>query len=129
MLITHDRSFMDSIVDDMIGIYRGATDAELPAQRKKILCQIAQDEEVHEKTRVNDGSGAGRNIELFITRFRAKARLANMVQSRIKTLQKMEKHAKLEKIKTLGFSFRDWPFPGRQMVDAQNLSFGYHGPV
>jgi ATP-binding cassette subfamily F protein 3 len=51
-----------------------------------------------------------------------------MVQSRIKTLQKMEKHEKLEKIKTLGFSFRSQPFPGRQMLTAQKLSFAYHSP-
>jgi ATP-binding cassette subfamily F protein 3 len=94
----------------------------------KYYTQIAQDEEVHEKTRVND-ERRRKDIELFITRFRAKARLANMVQSRIKTLQKMEKHEKLEKIKTLGFSFRSRPFPGRQMVSAQNLSFAYDSSI
>jgi ATP-binding cassette subfamily F protein 3 len=127
MLITHDRSFMDSIVTHTMGIHRqklrkisGATD--------KYYTQIAQDEEVHEKTRVND-ERRRKDIELFITRFRAKARLANMVQSRIKTLQKMEKHEKLEKIKTLGFSFRSRPFPGRQMVSAQNLSFAYDSSI
>lgn len=127
MLITHDRSFMDSIVTHTMGIHR-CNLRKITGTTDKYYAQIAQDEEVHEKTRIND-ERRRRDIELFITRFRAKARLANMVQSRIKTLQKMEKHAKLEKIKTLGFSFRDRPFPGRQMVDARNLSFGYHGPV
>jgi ATP-binding cassette, subfamily F, member 3 len=126
MLITHDRSFMDSIVTHTMGIHRQKL-RKISGGTDKYYTQIAQDEEVHEKTRVND-ERRRKDIELFITRFRAKARLANMVQSRIKTLQKMEKHEKLEKIKTLGFSFRSRPFPGRQMVTAQKLSFAYHSP-
>ncbi|MEN8751148.1 MAG: ABC-F family ATP-binding cassette domain-containing protein [Desulfobacterales bacterium] len=126
MLITHDRSFMDSVVTHTMGIHRQKL-RKISGGTDKYYTQIAQDEEVHEKTRLND-ERRRKDIELFITRFRAKARLANMVQSRIKTLQKMEKHEKLEKIKTLGFSFRSRPFPGRQMVTAQKLSFAYHSP-
>jgi ATP-binding cassette subfamily F protein 3 len=127
MLITHDRSFMDSVVTHTMGIHRQKL-RKISGGTDKYYTQIAQDEEVHEKTRLND-ERRRKDIELFITRFRAKARLANMVQSRIKTLQKMEKHEKLEKIKTLGFSFRSRPFPGRQMVTAQKLSFAYHSPT
>jgi len=127
MLITHDRSFMDSIVTHTMGIHRQKL-RKISGGTDKYYAQIAQDEEIHEKTRVND-ERRRKDIELFITRFRAKARLANMVQSRIKTLQKMEKHEKLEKIKTLGFSFRSRPFPGRQMLTAQKLSFTYHSPT
>jgi ATP-binding cassette, subfamily F, member 3 len=127
MLITHDRSFMDSIVTHTMGIHRQKL-RKISGGTDKYYVQIAQDEEVYEKTRVND-ERRRKDIELFITRFRAKARLANMVQSRIKTLQKMEKHEKLEKIKTLGFSFRSRPFPGRQMLAAQKLSFTYHNPT
>ncbi|MFZ0134453.1 MAG: ATP-binding cassette domain-containing protein [Desulfobacterales bacterium] len=125
MLITHDRSFMDSIVTHTMGIHRRNL-RKITGATEKYYAQIAQDEEVHEKTRVND-ERRRKDIELFISRFRAKARLANMVQSRIKTLQKMEKHDKLEKIKSLGFSFRARPFAGRQMLTAQDLSFAYPG--
>ena len=55
-------------------------------------------------------SAAKRRSSLFISRFRAKARLANMVQSRVKTLAKMEKKDKLEQTKNLDFSFRSKPF-------------------
>jgi ATP-binding cassette subfamily F protein 3 len=66
-----------------------------------------------------------KEVELFITRFRAKARLAGLVQSRIKTLQKMEKRDKLEQLKDLEFSFREKPLPGKSALQAHNVSFAY----
>jgi ATP-binding cassette subfamily F protein 3 len=123
MVITHDRSFMDKVVTHVMGIHRqkvrkiaGTTDA--------YYGQIAQDEEVYEKTRMND-ERRRKEVELFITRFRAKARLAGLVQSRIKTLQKMEKRDKLEQLKDLEFSFREKPLPGKSALQAQHLGFSY----
>jgi ATP-binding cassette subfamily F protein 3 len=123
MVITHDRSFMDKVVTHVMGIHRqkvrkiaGTTDA--------YYGQIAQDEEVYEKTRLND-ERRRKEVELFITRFRAKARLAGLVQSRVKTLQKMEKRDKLEKLKDLEFSFREKPLPGKSALQARHLGFAY----
>ena len=123
MLITHDRSFMDKIVTHTMGIHRRKL-RKITGNTQKYYAQIAQDEEIYEKTRIND-ERRRKDIEQFITRFRAKARLANLVQSRIKTLAKMDKHDKLEKINTLGFSFHSKPFPARQVLTAQNISFAY----
>jgi ATP-binding cassette subfamily F protein 3 len=123
MLITHDRSFMDKLVTHTIGIHRRKL-RKIAGNTAKYYYQIAQDEEVYEKTRVNDDRRR-REIEQFIGRFRAKARLANLVQSRIKTLKKMEKKDKLEQLKFLEFSFRSSPFPGKQALTARNLSFSY----
>jgi ATP-binding cassette subfamily F protein 3 len=123
MVITHDRSFMDKVVTHVMGLHRqkvrkivGTTDA--------YYGQIAQDEEVYEKTRMND-ERRRKEVELFITRFRAKARLAGLVQSRIKTLQKMEKRDKLEQLKDLEFSFREKPLPGKSALQAHHLGFSY----
>ena len=124
MIITHDRSFMDSIVTHTMGIHRQKL-RKITGGTEKYYTQLAQDEEVYEKTRLND-QRRSRDIEQFINRFRAKARLANLVQSRIKTLQKMEKHEKLEKIKSLDFSFNHKPFSGKNMLGVENLSFSYH---
>ncbi len=123
MLITHDRSFMDKLVTHTIGIHRRRL-RKIAGDTAKYYNQIAQDEEVYEKTRVNDDRRR-REIEQFITRFRAKARLANLVQSRIKTLKKMETKDKLEQLKFLEFSFRSCPFPAKQALTAHNLSFTY----
>jgi ATP-binding cassette subfamily F protein 3 len=123
MVITHDRSFMDRVVTHVMGIHRqkarkiaGTTDA--------YYGQIALDEEVYEKTRLND-ERRRKEVELFITRFRAKARLAGLVQSRVKTLQKMEKRNKLEQLKDLEFSFREKPLPGKSALQAKSIGFAY----
>ncbi len=68
-----------------------------------------------------------KEVELYINRFRAKARLAGMVQSRIKRPWKSRKLDRLEKIKTLDFSFSSRPFPARVVMGAENLSFSYGG--
>ena len=123
ILITHDRSFMDKVVTHIVGIHRQRL-RKIKGQTEKYYSQVAQDEEIHEKTRIND-ERRRREIEQFISRFRAKARLANLVQSRIKLLTKMEKHNKLEKIKTLDFSFRTLPFRGKNVLNTRNISFAY----
>ncbi|WP_373500887.1 ATP-binding cassette domain-containing protein [Desulfococcus sp.] len=125
LLITHNRGFMDKVITHTIAIHRKKF-RKITGDTGQLYAQIAQDEEVYEKTRIND-ERRQKEIELFISRFRAKARLANMVQSRIKTLDKMEKRNKLEEIKTLEFSFRSKPFRGKQVMTVENLTFAYPG--
>ncbi|CAB1085327.1 ABC transporter ATP-binding protein [Alkalispirochaeta odontotermitis] len=125
MLITHDRSFMDKVVTHTLGIHRRNL-RKIAGNTTKYYNQIAQDEEVYEKTRIND-ERRRKEIEQFITRFRAKARLANLVQSRVKTLKKMEKKDKLEELKLLDFSFRSRPFPGKTILTCSHLAFAYNG--
>ncbi len=123
MLITHNRGFMDKLVTHTMGIYRKKV-RKLPGNTEKFYAQIALEEEVHEKTRVKD-ERRRKEIEQFVARFRAKARLANLVQSRIKTLAKTGKKEKLEKLKTLDFAFRSIPFLGKHVLSSKALSFSY----
>jgi len=123
LLVTHDRSFMDAVVTHTLGVHRKKV-RKIPGNTEKYYAQIAQEEEIYEKTRLKD-ERRRKDIERFITRFRAKARLANLVQSRIKTLSKMEKQDRLEQIKTLDFSFRSKPFPARHVLTAEDVSFEY----
>ncbi|MFC1882167.1 ATP-binding cassette domain-containing protein [Thermodesulfobacteriota bacterium] len=123
LLITHDRSFMDKVVTHTMGIHRRKM-RKISGNTARYYNQIAQDEEVYEKTRIND-ERRRKEVQQFISRFRAKARLANLVQSRIKTLKKMEKKEKLDQMKLLDFSFRSSPFPGKRTLTARNLDFAY----
>ena len=123
MLITHDRSFMDKLVTHIVGIHHRKA-RKIEGNTEKYYAQIAQEEEIYEKTRAND-ERRQKEIQQFITRFRAKARLANLVQSRIKTLTKMEKREKLETLKTLDFCFRSKPFQGKFALKAADVNFAY----
>ncbi|MDJ0781401.1 MAG: ATP-binding cassette domain-containing protein [Desulfosarcinaceae bacterium] len=127
MLITHDRGFMDRIVTHVVGLHRGKA-RKIQGDTGKYYTQIAQDEEIYEKTRLND-ERREKEIRLFISRFRAKARLANMVQSRIKTLAKMEKKEKLIQLKNLDFSFRSKAHRSKHILTASGLSFGYEKEI
>ena len=124
ILITHDRSFMDSVTTHTMVIHRQKI-KKISGNTEKLYNQIAQEEEVYEKTRINDEKKR-KEVEVFIRRFRAKARLAGMVQSRIKALNKKEKRDKLERIPPLGLFFNAAPFAARHMISTDNVSFSYN---
>ncbi len=123
MIITHDRSFMDSVATHILGIHRRKV-RKIKGDTGKYYEQIAAEEEIYEKTRIND-ERKKKEMDLFITRFRAKARLGGLVQSRIKSLEKMEKRERLETVKTLEFSFAEKPSFHKYAMDVRDLSFAY----
>ena len=53
LLITHDRQFMDDIITHTAGIHRGKI-RKISGKTDKFYEQIARDEEIYEKTRIND---------------------------------------------------------------------------
>jgi ATP-binding cassette subfamily F protein 3 len=114
---------MDSVTTHPMGIHRQRV-RKIAGGTEKYYNQILQEEEIHEKTRINDEKRR-REIEIFIRRFRAKARLANLVQSRIKTLAKTEKREKLQKIKSIEFEFTPAPFPAKILLEVDDVAFGY----
>lgn len=123
ILITHDRGFMDSVCTHTMGIHRKKI-RKIEGPTGKLYEQLIQEEEIYEKTRVNDEKRR-KEIELFITRFRAKARLGGLVQSRVKLLEKTEKKNKLEKVQNLDFSFSETETTAKWAVEAENISFSY----
>jgi ATP-binding cassette subfamily F protein 3 len=125
LLVTHDRSFMDSVTTHTIGIHR-KTARKIEGGTDKLYEMIIQQEEIHEKTRANDAKKR-KEIERFIERFRAKNTLATRVQSRIKYLEKHRPLDKLDRIQTLDFSFNASPFPAKVMMRAEGLDFAYDG--
>lgn len=123
ILITHDRSFMDKVVTHTLGIHRKKI-RKIPGDTSKFYAQIAQEEEIYEKTRINDEKKR-KEMEDFIRRFRAKARLGSLVQSRVKTLAKQERKEKLEDVSTLDFAFRSEPLRAKYIMEAEKITFGY----
>jgi ATP-binding cassette subfamily F protein 3 len=123
MLITHYRKFMDSVITHCVAIHRTKA-RKIEGVTQKLYEQIEKEEKIYEKTRLNVEKRI-KQTKLFIRRFRAKARLAGMVQSRIKTLEKQDNLEKLSEIETLGFSFSGLEFHAAKMLSIHNLSFGY----
>lgn len=123
IVITHDRSFMDSITTHTMLIYRGGL-RKIQGSTEKLYEAIAVDEEVYEKTRLNDEKKR-KEIEQFVNRFRAKASKATLVQSRIKMLEKMTVKDELTDEDTLDFSFATKPFHGKTLLEVKDISFGY----
>jgi ATP-binding cassette subfamily F protein 3 len=125
MLITHERRFMDDITTHTAVIYRSKI-RKMQGDTKKLYNQIEVEEGVYEKTRLNE-ENKKRQLEVFINRFKAKARLAAQVQSKIKALEKMGEKKQLTKIEKLHFSFNPIPFSSAEMLKINNISFSYNG--
>ena len=123
ILITHDRSFMDNVATHIVGIYRKKF-RKIKGDTGKLYAQFAMDEEAHEKKRLKDEKKR-EQAEAFIRRFRAKARLATRVQSRIKALERHERLEKLEDAKDLDFSFQAKPFNGKPLLQVREIAYGY----
>ena len=121
LIITHDRSFMDSVTTHIMGIHRRKV-RKMVGDTGKYYNQIALEEEVHEKSRQNIEKKR-RQTEQFIRKFRAKARLVGLVQSRIRTLEKQKVPERLDAIRTLDFSFTKAPFEGKVMAEASELTY------
>ncbi|HMK60345.1 MAG TPA: ABC-F family ATP-binding cassette domain-containing protein [Dissulfurispiraceae bacterium] len=123
IIITHDRSFMDSVTTHTMGIHRlrirkvsGTTD--------KLYDQLLAEEESYERTRVNDDRKR-EEIERFISRFRVQANKAKAVQSRIKALDKRKRMEQHRRERTLEFSFPYEAFEGKWLMSVHDLSFSY----
>ena len=124
ILITHDRTFMDEIIDHTIIIYRGSS-IKITGNTQDMYDKIATDEETYEKSRINLNKKK-EQIQKYIDRFRYKARLASGVQSKIKMVEKMGEMEKLANIESLDFDFKYQEFTGNaNMLNVDNLFFGY----
>lgn len=123
ILITHDQHFMEEVVTHVVGIHRGRM-RKMKGTPKKLLQQIKLEEDVHEKTRQNQEKKQEKTKK-FISQFRAGARSAGLVQSRIKSLDKQKISEKLAKIPKVVFNFKHEPFKGNSLLQVDNIFFGY----
>ena len=122
ILITHDRAFMDSVVTHVMGIHRKGI-RKIAGSTHKLYAQILQEEEVYEKTRLND-ERKRKELEQFINRFRAQATRARAVQSKIKMLEKKEGREEAgTAARTLDFQFPAAPFSGKWLMEVMDLAF------
>jgi ATP-binding cassette subfamily F protein 3 len=125
VLITHDRSFMDKVVNHVVALHRNKA-IKVKGDTEKLYNQINQAEEIYEKTRLNE-SKKRRQEEIFIARFKARASFASRTQSRVKKLEKQGEMKALDHIKDLDLYFNSAAFGANQMMSAVDILFSYNG--
>ncbi len=121
--ISHDQAFLERICTHTMAVHRQKF-KKVKGTPKKCFTQIAQEEALHERTRLNDEKSKAKQ-EKFIREFRAGARSAGLVQSRIKMLEKKETLKALPPIPPIKFHFSEAEFTGAKLCEAHNLQFGY----
>jgi ATP-binding cassette subfamily F protein 3 len=125
ILITHDRGFMDSVITHTLLIHRNAF-KKVSGNTQGVREKIALEEEIYEKTRVNEDKQRQKTQE-WIDRFGSKASQASRVQSRVKMLEKQDVKEKMVHVQTLDFEFSHNPYTSKEnMVEAEAISFGYN---
>lgn len=125
IIITHDREFMNSVTTHTMGIVRRKI-KKLKGDTTKYFEQLAQEEEIYEKTKANQDRRI-KELSAFVERFRYKATKATQAQSRLKMLEKMGQMDELEREQLLGFRFNHAECPGKVLMQVEDLSFAYPG--
>jgi ATP-binding cassette subfamily F protein 3 len=126
LFVSHDRDFIDAVAERCVEVAWGTTTeyvggfAEFIVAREERLqsLEAAASRQAREVARV----------ERFIERFRYKATKARQVQSRIKTLQRLERIEvpKVEDLK-LRFAFPEPPRSSRLVIEIEGATIGYDG--
>ncbi len=127
LLISHDRHFMNRLVNRVVEIdrrqliaYTGNYDAyvEAKSQHQTILEATAKNQQ--KKIDVT---------EAFIERFRAKSTKARQVQSRIKQLEKIDRIELAPEAKRVRFSFPPPPRSGKDVIRLDAIGKSYDGKL
>ena len=123
VLVSHDRFFLDRVVNRIVEIWNGRL-SEYPGSYSHYL--RVRDEHVaalREARKRQDEEIA--RIEAFISRFRYQANKASLVQSRVKQLEKIERIEVPPVRKRISFRFPDPPKGGRLALTLEGVRHGY----
>jgi len=123
IIISHDRTFIDKVSTHIALIHRKQI-RKSSGTTAKLYERIEEEEEIHEKTRLNQLKERERQ-EQFIRTYRSKARQASRVQSRVKALEKMDVMEKLASEDELRFQFSYKKFTPKWILHVDELAFGY----
>ncbi len=123
LMTSHDREFMNRIVNKVVEIDGGALTAysgnyEFYAQQR------AQNEKQQQAQFERQQAMLAKEIK-FIERFKARASHAAQVQSRVKKLDKIERVEPPKRRQTVLFEFPPAPRSGEDVVSLKNVNKGY----
>ncbi|MND66912.1 putative ABC transporter ATP-binding protein YheS [compost metagenome] len=123
LLISHDRDFLDSVVDNVahleqqkLTLYRGGYSAFERTRAER----LAQQQQAYEKQQAQRA-----HMEKYIARFKAQATKARQAQSRIKALERLEELAPAHVDSPFDFSFREADKISSPLLDLAEGRLGY----
>ena len=123
LLITHDRDFLDAVVDTIVHVdgaklvsYSGNY-AQFERERAAKLA-LSQAEYAKQQRQIA-------HLQSYIDRFRAKATKARQAQSRIKALERMELIAPAHVDSPFSFGFAPIDTGARQLVRLEGVTLAY----
>ncbi|HKJ52217.1 MAG TPA: ATP-binding cassette domain-containing protein [Gammaproteobacteria bacterium] len=123
LLISHDRDFLDAVVDSIahienqrVSLYKGNYSA-FEIQRAE---RLSQQQAAHEKQQQSIA-----HMQSYIDRFRAKASKAKQAQSRIKALEKMQLIAPAHIDSPFRFEFREPEAMPSSLIRLEQVATGY----
>ena len=126
IVVSHDRAFMDNMVDRVaeidngeVTLYKGNYSAYLRTREERIEQLRAAAEKQAEEIA---------HMEAFIEKFRYKATKAKQVQDRVKKLEKIKRIEVPEEKKKVHFNFKQPPRTGDKVVGVEHVQkrFGEH---
>jgi ATP-binding cassette subfamily F protein 3 len=123
LLITHDRDFLDAVVDTIVHVDAGKLTAytgnygQFERERAAKLA-LTQSAYVKQQRQIE-------HLRSYIDRFRAKATKARQAQSRIKALERMELIAAAHVDSPFTFAFASVDAAARQLVRLESATLGY----
>lgn len=126
IVVSHDRAFMDNMVDRVaeidnghVNFYKGNYSAYLKQREERI--ELLRQQAERQQAEIA-------HMEAFIERFRYKATKAKQVQDRVRKLEKIERIVVPEERKTVHFNFVQPPRTGDMVVNLTGVSkaFGEH---
>ncbi len=123
ILISHDRDFLDNVVERVLHIEHrklnaytgGYSDFERQRAEQLVLQQARFERQQREAA----------HMQKFIDRFRAKASKAKAAQSRIKALERMEQVAPAHADSPFDFDFPEPPRASNPLLTLDRVSLGY----
>ena len=123
MMTSHDREFMDRIVTKIVEI-DGGTLTTFSGGYEFYVDQRAQNEKQQQAQFDRQQAMLAKELK-FIERFKARASHAAQVQSRVKSLEKIDRVEPPKRRQSIAFEFPPAPRSGEDVASLKNVHKGY----
>jgi ATP-binding cassette, subfamily F, member 3 len=123
LLISHDRDFLDEVVDHIAHVVHGTVTlfgGNYSVFERRRAEMLSQQQSAHEKQQREM-----EHIRRFVDRFRSKATKARQVQSRLKAMEKMERIVQAHVDSPFDFAFRKPDSTPNPLLQLDEVSAGY----